>query len=199
MGWMYTQKPKGQALLDFFGEQWNGEFHEVLDVASVGWKEAYAAVRVGKGDGYTIGVALFTQYCPASYYNFGYKDMTETSGPGISRCPERILRQLTPIHELSGRGIYEGDSLAWARRWRANCWRSVAKRRRKIPFGTWIKFSSPITLGYGTEKTCYLARERYWRKRNIFKSRGGNLIRLPDWKDRRFTVVTEQEVVASNE
>lgn len=199
MGWMYTNKPKGQSTHGFFREAWNSAHNEVLDVGQVGWREAYAAVQASDAEkaDYIIGVAILIHYCSNSYYNFGYKDMTETMGPGISQCPERILRQLTPIRELELRKVYEGSSLEWAREWRRRCWRNLVLRKRKVPFGAWIKLPDPVALGYGSEKTCYLQRERYHRERNIFRSREGNLIRIRDWRTRRFKVVSEEEVLAS--
>lgn len=63
------------------------------------------------------------------YFNFGYKDMCETSGPYDCKCPKAILDLLTPT-----------DSER-AKEWRERCWKNLKKKSlSKLPVGTEIRF-----------------------------------------------------------
>lgn len=64
------------------------------------------------------------------YFNFGYKDMSEFSGPRYYDCPKSILDLLTPT-----------DS-EWALEWRQKCRENLNKPKLKdLPVGTEIKWT----------------------------------------------------------
>ena len=68
-------------------------------------------------------------------YNFGYKEMSEDSGPGARRCPKRILDMLTPTEHL--------NALEWRQRCRAHL-RSLKEKQRDR--GEIIRFSHTTAL-----------------------------------------------------
>lgn len=163
MGWTQTSKTHN-TIKEFFEQQVNYENEEfkqtILDAAQVGFTEAYAAVeRIIKSSGErtVFALAYMIQYTKG-YYDFGYKDMSEHMGPGICRCPERILKLLTPLPEPSGKD----DSTEWARQWRENCWARIneAKERRKqrrkngprFKEGDTVIFRRPLRFSDGSSR-----------------------------------------------
>ena len=80
---------------------------------------------------------VLTSVNSKSYYNFGYKDMCETSGPYKYDCPKSILDLLTPTEN------------EWANEWRKQCYETLQKKRNpnslnKLPIGTVIKVTLPF-------------------------------------------------------
>ena len=72
------------------------------------------------------------------YYNFAYKDMDETVGPGYYDCPKAILDLLS-----------ETDS-EYAKAWRQECINQAQEKKNKkklinLAAGTIIQFMSPKT------------------------------------------------------
>lgn len=125
MGWTFYSKPRDvRSHLD--GQlTWMNETgsRRVLDSAIVAAREYYAAVEHLFPDGTReVWCAVFMlQFVPKAYdgMTFGYKDMDETMGPRIARCPERILDLLTPT-----------DS-EYAKAWRQRCREYHAARKAK--------------------------------------------------------------------
>lgn len=124
MGWSWEHKSRGIKVTDLIRDNltWESDTSKntCLDVALVRLRTAYAAVeRIDKATGEReVWAAVFLLgYAPNDYYNFGYKDMSESMGPCEAECPERILKQLTPT-----------DS-EWANQWREKCWENLKKRK----------------------------------------------------------------------
>ncbi len=120
MGWTFQAKPR-DVKADLDG-QFTGKLR-VLDSAIVAAREYYAAVEVVDGDKREVFAAVFMlQFAPKAHdgMTFGYKDMDETMGPRIARCPERILDLLTPT-----------DS-EYAKVWRQRC-RDYHAARKACP------------------------------------------------------------------
>lgn len=93
----------------------------------------YAAVRIldeENGQNDVFGAVALTSVDNSDYFNFKYKDMDETVGPGYYDCPKGILDLLTPT-----------DS-EWANEWRAKCREKLASKKEKktVPVGTVIEF-----------------------------------------------------------
>lgn len=125
MGWTFQEKPRDvKGYLDR-SLTWDNETgaRRVLDSAIVAAREYYAAVEWIKPDGTReVWCAVFMlQFVPMAQdgMTFGYKDMDESMGPRIARCPERILDLLT-----------ETDS-EWANAWRQRCREYHAARKAK--------------------------------------------------------------------
>lgn len=121
--------------------------YEVLKSAMVG-STYYAAVKKtifktgAKPEKESVfGVVMLTSVNNKDYFNFSYKDMDESAGPGYYDCPKGILDMLTPTE-------YE-----WAKEWRERCYENIKKKKSpdslsNLPIGSEIKF----TLWDGTEK-----------------------------------------------
>lgn len=121
--------------------------YEVLKSAMVG-STYYAAVKKtifktgAKPEKESVfGVVMLTSVNNKDYFNFSYKDMDESAGPGYYDCPKGILDVLTPTE-------YE-----WAKEWRERCYENIKKKKSpdalsNLPIGSEIKFTS----WDGTEK-----------------------------------------------
>lgn len=80
--------------------------YEVLKSAMVG-ATYYGAVR--NKDNTVFAVVMLTSVDTKDYFNFAYKDMSETMMPYHFECPQNILNLLTPTNN------------AWANEWRRRC------------------------------------------------------------------------------
>ena len=121
--------------------------YEVLKSAMVG-STYYAAVKktifktgAEPEKESVFGVVMLTSVNNKDYYNFSYKDMDESAGPGYYDCPKGILDLLTPTE-------YE-----CAEKWRERCYENIKRKKSpdalsNLPIGSEIKF----TLWDGTEK-----------------------------------------------
>jgi hypothetical protein len=106
--------------------------YRVLDYARVAWTEVYLAVEtIATGDVWA-GVALVT--ADRSGY-VTHKEMTEDMGPGVDRCPVRILDRLTATTD------------AYAIEWRARC--RARLDRPKVKPGARIRFARALSFTNG--------------------------------------------------
>jgi hypothetical protein len=146
MGWLFTHKPHGMSVKDFFEENFNynrdGRYGRILDCAVVK-RTAYIAYEAGSDDGNrsVFGVVCLLDYRPKECHNFGYKDMDETMGPYFYDCPERILKLLTPTEN------------EYALEWREKCWERIRSQQNKpkLKKGLLIEFAHPIKFASGVE------------------------------------------------
>lgn len=97
------------------------------------------------------------------YYNFAYKDMDETVGPGEDNCPKGILDLLTPTD-------YE-----YAKEWRKRCYENLKKKHDpnalgNLPVGSMIKYKR----WDGVEVTLYKHPAAYQFKRPFWMLENGN-------------------------
>lgn len=94
----------------------------------------YAAIERKSLDGsdrVVSALICLTRVDSKDYYNFYYKDMTESCGPCESQCPMSILKLLTPTdHE-------------YALEWRKRCYAYHESKKsagtKDLPIGTKIK------------------------------------------------------------
>lgn len=103
------------------------------------------------------------------YYNFGYKAISEESGPTAADCPKSILNLLTPTTNQ------------WANEWRKRCQEKMDKTKlRDLPVGTKIKF----TTYDGTDYTLVKMSPNYQFKRTWWYNPDSNRYmpsrRIPD-------------------
>jgi hypothetical protein len=104
---------------------------ELVDIAIVSFRTAYLAIRDNKL-GYTYCAVYLLHRAPKSYYNFGYKDMSEFAGPCVTDCPKRIIDKLTPLDEIEKLDSNVGESsLRWAKEWRENVLETIAKKKER--------------------------------------------------------------------
>jgi len=161
MGWSFEHRDKGTSNLDYFREGWS-EGYELLDGATVGGT-FYGALR--RPDGKVEAVVNLTRWVPNDYFNFGYKSMTESWGPGESRCPQRILDMLSPVEELYPEG---SDARQWASEWRERC-REYRDAMAKVKVGTRLFLQGKVY-------------EVLDLRRNIFRHEHGYRVRIPWWR-----------------
>ncbi len=151
MGWItfHETRTAKQYFIDKYKDIPNVE---LLDIAVVGFRTAYLAVK-DKTKGYTFAMIYMLHRAPKAYYNFGYKDMSEFAGPGVDDCPKRILDLLTPLDEiakLDPDNVGE-SSLEWAKNWRQRVLdNSEAKKKRNKSLKNGVlKASEPIEFSSG--------------------------------------------------
>lgn len=132
MGWTFYN-----AMTDFNGKvnrkaecdrlmTWNSEQSagEVLKSTMRG-STYYAALKhtdKRTNEVVNVGVVILTSSDLKSGFNFGYKDMDETMGPGYYDCPKSILNLLSPTDN------------EYALEWRKSCIENADKKKT-----SWLK------------------------------------------------------------
>ena len=143
----------------FSGENENGKW-EVLK-SSMRGSTYYAAVRRTKpsGESYVFAGVALTSVDMKDYYNFSYKDMDESVGPGCYDCPKGILDLLSPTEN------------EYALAWRARCREKSAKKNElsALPIGAVIEYD-----WYGTIKRAEKRAPNYQFKTAWYKIIGEN-------------------------
>ena len=122
MGWLFVHRDSSQSIADFFKTELKSPGrYEVLDCVVVKNEVAYLAVRHTNKVGVSVvgAVVCLLEHATRDYYNFGYKDIDETMGPAESECPERILKQLTPLESAAYQSMC--SSVDYAKDWRDRC------------------------------------------------------------------------------
>lgn len=118
----------------------------------------YAAVR-DKRDGSVWALVCLTGTTTKDYFNFGYKDMSESWEPYYYDCPDRILDMLTPT-----------DSEA-SNRWRRKCRENNRAKGgfKSLPDGAKATWVCPPHMNGLVEGRAYTIRKRRlnaWKKRS---------------------------------
>jgi hypothetical protein len=124
MGWtvMYDHPSSADA---YFREQL-ADGYTVLESATVNLSEYYAATR----DNSSGTVDCFVAMIRWSRDSFGYKDMSESMGPGICNAPAKVLDLLSPLPECSHEQRYCRHCGAEITRADDNQWWSYAKEHQ---------------------------------------------------------------------
>lgn len=174
MGWTFQQRSKGTSNKDWFSELLDGADGNVVDTATVGGT-CYIAYRARNeaGDEITYALVALTQWRPYDAYNFGYKLMDESMGPGEDRCPERILALLSPLGEMN----LGEKGIEWASNWRESCmeYHRLRKLRGSVSCGEQVLFSEPIRFsdGVSAERFEWVKGSGFYRMSRI----GGEWVR----------------------
>lgn len=168
MGWTSLHRERGVSNADFFAELL-GERRRILDSHTEGHSEFYAAVETVETGEVWAFVALM-QWTRGDF-NFTYKDMDETCGPGVDSCPARLLDMLTPTdHE-------------WANEWRARC-RARADRRMAnaavLVDGATVRLPRPLSFSDGSTRDAFTYR-RQGRRSGLYAD--GMRFRIPGWRE----------------
>lgn len=217
MGWTFYHRDKGESNVAHFQKQF-GQGYEIIDGATVGGT-FYAAVR--DPNGLVSAAVILTRWVPNDPYNFGYKDMTESMGPGEARCPARILDLLSPTIDLYGPVLYKqacdthydcswdtskpphpgqhdepSGAAAAANEWRGAC-RIYANLMSRIKRGTRIKLPT-VDSPYKVWEVADLRRNRFYPV-----SEAGDTIvwgpphRIPWWRSGIFEIVEKPTSIRS--
>lgn len=185
MGWCFYHRDKGETNAEHFGKDWPSV--EILADSTV--KGVWYAACKKKDTGEVFAAVFLTKWVPNDHFNFGYKSMDETMGPGDTDAPAKVLDLLTPT-----------DS-EWANQWRAKCRETIAAKvaaketKKKVTKDTVIVVEHQLFFG---KRNGYAKRFRYTGDKNIFVATElGIRVNLgTDWPRRSFTVETPQEVTA---
>lgn len=152
MGWTFTHRPKGQSTKQFFEGEFNytkedGSYGKVVD-CKAHLDTAYIAYEVKRLNEIPVVMAVvcLTKYVKHAY-NFGYKDMDETTGPYAYDCPKAILDKLTPTTNES------------ALKWRESCKTKLAKNEeaKKLKVGDKVALRGEIFTLLERKKAWWLA------------------------------------------
>lgn len=179
----------------YFTEGFNEGWYKVEKSAMVG-SVYYAAVRplrsfvgdcnksepIPESEQHVFAAVLLTSTDVQSFYNFGYKDMDETMGPGPVDCPIGILNLLSPTDN------------EYANAWRECCRQRASEKKAMkknqkdldiLPIGTVIKCGDTELVKSGPKaqlkKPFWLVvgKNTYYTKKYILKS-GYEIISKPE-------------------
>lgn len=201
MGWTYTHKDRNVSPVEFvkknlftYEEQAN-----VLAASKVGGA-VYVAYKVPphkitermrqhydvKNDHLVIALIIAVRGAK-DYYNFGYKDMDESSLPYYFDAPAKILNLLTPFNPKT-----DPDHYRYAKEWRDTCREKKVKvaAKPKLANGMHIKLVAPLDFGKWGKLDEFTVRVLPGRKRarTLFE-RNGMLFRVPGRYLENVTVV----------
>ena len=174
MGWTYTHRPRGMTDAEFFAREYGEKFAAKIKATASKNGVFYAAFEIDAAEEpnlvpdangkVRLALIVLTKRAPKSEYNFGWKDMTEFSGPYVgTECPERILDQLSPFRlEAAFASAKYSSSARWASRWRNECRASAAKRKNKLKLktGMTVKLPKPVTFANGAKLDTFYVEKR---------------------------------------
>lgn len=190
MGWLTFHETRSAK--DYFIDTFKDEKNiELVDIAIVNFRTAYMAVK--RLDlGYTYCLVYLLHRSPKSYYNFGYKDMSEFCGPGASECPLRILDKLTPLDEIQK---LNGDTdIGYAERWRASCRENALNKKQKneaLKKGKVLKTKEPLLFTSGEHYQFFIKKNKklYAIANYDTEFQREVLVRVRGWKHIEFEFV----------
>ena len=171
MGWTGTSYYKGKPLFEFFSERFNWEHGKLLDLAVVNRQVAYGAWLISKPGKatYVVGMVILIKWGCGEIW---YKEMSEDMGPCEARCPERILKQLSPLEDF----LEPGNCYDWAKGWREQAWKYIekAKEWRRIEAGT-IIYTGKYRFSDGSDRSVFLIENRKpLRLREVYADSNGD-------------------------
>ena len=109
----------------------------------------------------------------------GYKDMGESCGPYYTDAPKKLLDKLDTLYPTKSE---------FALKWRASCRAKHEKKAVKVKAGAMVKFAKPLRfMGLGALDTFYYEPDA---GTTAFKTPHGFKVRIPKWKEREHTVVS---------
>jgi hypothetical protein len=126
MGWTWTNKGR-ESVKEFFTREWPDI--EIVECAVVNLRVAYMALRYtdkSKPQDVWAGILMLGYNARDPYYNFGWKDMDETQGPGFHDCPEKVLDALTPVPSR-----WSERTQNTAKEWRNKCRQQLAEKKNR--------------------------------------------------------------------
>ena len=112
-----------------------------------------------------------------------YKNMGETVLPYYFDAPKSLITTLNALGEP-----YNDN----AKQWRERCLANASFKKPKLKFGDVVKFTHPMSFSFPTgriEEDTFTYVE-YGKKRNVFKTRQGNICLISKLNNREFTVLS---------
>lgn len=161
MGTTVWHKAKGVKALAEIKAHLGPEFMAKVVASTATFAAVFMAARIDKpsdwllrvyepeADGSVIALEVFKlSVRRGEYYNFGYKDMSETSGPYGLEAPLSILAKCSKL-----KPVVEGspDALKWATEYRARCSKAAAAKafKRRLKPGVKVTLAAPVTFRNG--------------------------------------------------
>jgi hypothetical protein len=197
MGWLYMSyghmggHRSAKAYLDaqftYDNERPDGTRHGLTVLASSCLRNRvyYAAA---KPHGREAGDAVFAIVCLVRWnprdsegYIFGFKDMTEHTGPCEAECLARILDLLGPTDDE--------NALAW----RARCREALARRGRALTDGMRVRLVGPLTFTDGHVGHEFIVEKR-GRGLAFRDPASRRLYRISRFRDRDWSIVPQTQV-----
>lgn len=193
MGTTTYHKPKGVSAIESIkAEALGAEWIAKHFVAATATREAVFVVGryhepesntyVPDAEGYVKTLLVFKlSLAPRSYFNFGYKDMTETMGPYGCEAPLSILAQCSELKPAPAVWPTEFSSLKSAHEYRARCKAAAENKAAKRSLKPGDTVILKEALSFGGEKhqrfTVEQARVRGRRARlsTVFRASNGLL------------------------
>lgn len=154
-----------------------GERGEIV-ASGMGGSTFYAAVR-NKDSGEVWALVVLTRRS-SGYFNFSYKEMSESMGPNEASAPAKVLNALTPTED------------EYAIEWRKACREALVAKTAaktaasKVKPGTVIEFEEAVEFSNGGKYTRFR-----FEGRNIFGAIGGPRVRFGGWQGRKYSIVEE--------
>lgn len=176
MGWTSTNRAAMMSTRAFLENEFPTMLGECGEIVASGMDGStfYAAVRQ-KDSGEVWALVVLTQRS-SGYYNFSYKEMSESMGPNEVGAPAKVLDALTPTEDQ------------YALEWRQECREQLAKRAaaKKVKAGTVIEFEQPVKFSDGFEYSRFV-----FEGGNVFQAKGGPRVRFTGWRKRKWSIVEE--------
>ena len=163
---LYGPRPAAEPRPDPHGYRPFVPQYRVLDYAMVALSEAYLAVETISTGEVWAGVAIVHM----TRGEVTYKEMSEEMGPGLFRCPARILDRLTPTDN------------EYALEWRAKCRERLS--RPKVAPGVLVTFVEPLRFNNGIETAGPF---RFVKGSTFERADGWGRYRISGWRELAYT------------
>lgn len=180
MGWTSLHRAKGTTNEEWFLDHFDRG--TVIHACGTVNNVFYAAVETAREPGRIWAYIALTHWSPKEHFNFSYKDMTETSGPGATEAPTSVLNLLTPTDNPT------------ALEWREACHQNQAQRKalRGMLDGDQVTLVIPLRFTDGTTRDTFTIRRRPTRgkaTRAVLTNEWGTTYRVSGWQ-RMVTTIT---------
>jgi hypothetical protein len=187
MGWtgLYTSRPTKEILCDELTWSQPPASGRVVDICTKGGVSYVALEHTEANRQYIIGLVILHHRRNGE---FAYKIISEDMGPYESRCPARILAQLSPVEAFAPPGT---TSHEYATNWREHCREALRNNITTISDGTVLRFAKPLTFTDGAVGDTFTLCKMGRRTRFLLVTTGG-LYRITHWKDREFKIVEKK-------
>lgn len=177
MGTTFLHRDKGTTNVDFF---FKDEAHFTVHAHATVGGVFYAAVEDDREPGRVWAFLALTHWVPKDYYNFGYKDMSESAGPYYFEAPAAVLDALTPT---------DNATALW---WRDRCRTRVAQRAalHGLAVGDEIELAHPLRFTNGAELCTFTVRRRrvQGNRTTVVLTHDDRGYRVPNWRDQVIAV-----------
>jgi hypothetical protein len=171
MGWLFMHRPKGYTECSWIERQFGAEYSKKIVAVSSSLGVTHVVIQIpaheetslvpDENGNVRLCLVLLTKWVRGDDYNWGYKDMSEFSGPVEAKCPLKLLDMLSPfkpeaIAEAEAkRAAHPKEEFFYhptlsARDWRAAS-RKRAEGRKTLTVGVTYKLPHMVRWNDGSE------------------------------------------------